>query len=401
MATFVKLLKNNGDKDHTKWPEWSFGDNWIFANKNKQLKPKAICIENPLISIIGITKYDGNQKPWVDLPGVGKDLNKSVNLWNGFFNYDVNILTDKQKNDKKITLEDAQKFFNDVRYSLVKNKHDSLICILGGHGHNDALITSDKQHYKLSALQDFFSCKAEPLFANKPKIFIVDVCRGGEIAPSVQAPEETWTRWRGVGEKDIHPDSDISIIYSNTKKYQVPENDDGSVMMPCLSNVMQSTNLCTHDLNNITTMLAEEVGKKTSLLCVELVSRNKYLIYFKKKQNKGNVIINGKNIDGNIGDDDNEEGVVNNIVYKMKDIRNKIESYWWIFKRLKYPLFIVICYCGYVALLTYINENKADSEKYHIPGFAEGLSSITSGVLALCIKTKNNIWNANKTKNIN
>ena len=91
---------------------------------------------------------------------------------------------------------------------------------------------------------------------------------------------------------DIHPDSDITVIYSNTKKYEVPENDDGSVMIGSLSKVIKNTDLCTHDLSHIATMLNHEVSMRSSLLCVELVTRNKYLIYLKERTTQGRIVIN-------------------------------------------------------------------------------------------------------------
>ena len=397
MADFVTLLKNNGDKDHSKWNEWSFGKQWISSNKSKERKPLAICIENPLVSVVSITKY----KNLCDLPGVGADLNKNIDLWHMFLKYDLHILTDSDHyahNKNGITLTEAQHFFKGIRNEVAdeKENHDALICVLGGHGHNDALITSDHtwndgKQYSLDTLQDYFSCKAEPLLSNKPRIFVVDLCRGADIPADVIAPKETFLRWRGVTGQDIHPDSDITVIYSNTKKYMVPENNNGSVMIGSLSDVMQNTDLCTHDLGNIATMVSQDVATQTPLLCVELVTRNKYLIYLKQRQTTGRLVINGHEVGEQI------------IVRKNKFdeiVRNVGEwlSQLGVIGKFGMKSTMVI-FGAYIVIVLLRNiYSKFTGKSIVTPGFAEAFKKITVAVVSILVDTGKGLYDANFRK---
>eukprot|EP01084_Bolivina_argentea_P103008 184539_1 len=376
---------------------WSFTPNWISENETKSMKPKALQITNPLVAMIAISKYDDIglfSDNYKNLKGIQHDVSKNIDLWNGYLNYDMNILTDKEQTDKEITLEKATQFFENIRNGLEENKngYDSLICVLSGHGHNEALKCADRGSFKLSMIHDMFNCKALKSFSNKPKIFLIDLCRGGNLPASVRAPEKTWKRWKGVTEKDIHPDSDINIIYSNTKKYSVPENKTGSVMMPCLLNVFTSTNLTKHPLTNIITMLAEQVGKKSSLLCIESVSRIKYLIYFQKRLVKGEVkYINryGKQIIGKEETNSFFGAIVKGIYYSVC---------WWMRESwIRNKIFYMsgICLCSGLYVGTVLSNRDVGNA---MPDFGRNFTNVVIGAVNLVVEIMKNIGEANTRK---
>ena len=59
-------------------------------------------------------------------------------------------------------------------------KHDGLLFFFSGHGNEDSLVFPGDKKYTWQFIVNFFSDKDEccPVLANKPKIFILDSCRG-------------------------------------------------------------------------------------------------------------------------------------------------------------------------------------------------------------------------------
>eukprot|EP01083_Nonionella_stella_P089464 249620_1 len=326
---------------------------YILRQKHTKPQPRMVSIRHPLVTVVAASKYDGDEKPYTDLPGVTKDVSKHIDLWNGHFGYNMNILTDQEHPITKKKLDD---FYIEVKQTLKARKHDSLICILTGHGSNESLITSDKErvHFKISQLRDWFSSNSFPTFSTKPKIFIVDVCRQQMEKKDAKLEKG----WENIGDKHTsHPDSNMCFIYSSTKHYQVPDLNDGSPMIQCLVDVMSNIDLETNDLNRISVMIGDEVAKETgNSLCVEVVSTNKYLVYFQCNDGNSKVIMNGKEY--------------------TRDVKSWYYRYAPTSSTILIPGVLLAGYLIYCGRLTYLNRNRRDEEKYGIPSILDVLKIV-------------------------
>ena len=137
-------------------------------------------ILNPLVLIVCVCdKYSGNQ--W--LPGNDKDLENIRDICR-VLNY---------KDIREVNLDDTwnrqnmghpkllENFLRPARQHINNSKsHDGLIFFYSGHGDKDSLIFPGDESYKWQFIFDFFNGKDSncPVLADKPKLFILDNCRG-------------------------------------------------------------------------------------------------------------------------------------------------------------------------------------------------------------------------------
>ena len=166
-------------------------------------------MNNILVAILGIGKYDSGLD---DLPGVEKDYQNTINTFVKYWNYKVLYKTSNDDvdhssliytNNKDIvsnrtnytlywTNDDIQLFVEQVRKTIVKNKHDGLLLVLSSHGDSDKVIYDSKlEIFELQYLFSMFSPEWSSLLESYkgtkqesnhlfkiPKIFCIDSCRG-------------------------------------------------------------------------------------------------------------------------------------------------------------------------------------------------------------------------------
>eukprot|EP01084_Bolivina_argentea_P089003 160688_1 len=405
---YIKLLVNESNK------EWEFDKKWLLHNnKNDKTKPKSLCIENALVSIIGISQYDKLED---DLPGVAEDVQKQIDLWNGHFGFDVNVLAPipkpvsvvygycRQNISEKIRFKERAVIniiihfyayqpickehidsfmFQYAKTPLINKKYDALIFTVSGHGRNDGLVTSNSKYYSIDSLRDSFNLESERqlMQKNMPKLFIIDICRGGKIANEVEIPEENWARWRGHGPTTIHPDSDTNTFWSNTKGYQVPEGNfdgEGGAFITNFVDIMKDTNLCNYDMSHIATLITERISQQTHLICPEYISRNKYIIFFQAKTGVKGVVdwcletINKKQKDENVavemGDEaDGYAGATYDNGRKGKNIKDIWLKWWtWFTVTHKIETYAVLSFFALYALVQLYAWKRSEEEGYEI-----------------------------------
>ena len=145
-------------------------------------------LSNPLVLVVCVCdKYVG--QAW--LPGTDKDVTHIREICR-LLNYkdirqanDAKVSRIYQHTNKKFLegfLRPARQHINNSR------KHDGLIFFYSGHGDKDSLIFPGGESYKWQFLFDFFNGKDSncPALNDKPKLFILDNCRGRNVSHSVQ-----------------------------------------------------------------------------------------------------------------------------------------------------------------------------------------------------------------------
>ena len=168
--------------------------------------PKTFCIQNPLVAIIGIGKYDGMPQ----LIGINQDY---VNIIRTFgeskFNYHIlyklendeyKYTTKRPNEEDKFKTEwkendidhDISDFVVKCKKIIKSNKHDALIFIISSHGDLDGVILdSDCEECALLEIFSNFNGEQFPEFARRPKLFFIDACRGPRKSPVVTINDET------------------------------------------------------------------------------------------------------------------------------------------------------------------------------------------------------------------
>ena len=162
-------------------------------------------MNDPLIVMMGVGTYDSNS--FLDLPGVTKDYDNTINtfakIWkyrilykldNNDIVYSNNIHEMKQNYKLEWSEDDICLFVEQARQHVVLNKHDGIIFAITGHG-DKGKVLYESSGDKID-LQDIFDCflpesqefigsyEETPEETNHlfkiPKIFLIDICRGNK-----------------------------------------------------------------------------------------------------------------------------------------------------------------------------------------------------------------------------
>ena len=162
-------------------------------------------IAHALVVMIGIGKYPNGGLALGDLPGVVTDYVNMINTFVKIMNFRFLYLTDDDKtvylNKKNFednyrdnfklfwTAEDINQFVENVRVYVNGGKQvwSGLIFIISSHGdREDVLIHSELDEYSLpSIFSKFWNINTGcTRIADKPKLFLLDMCKGAETANS-------------------------------------------------------------------------------------------------------------------------------------------------------------------------------------------------------------------------
>ena len=176
--------------------------------KNEPLKyisyPDKHIIRNPLVLIAGASKYNS---PANDLPGAEKDMETLINLLGYKYHYEIKSTFDimNKSRTNRLSLSQLNAFIDNQYDCLNQNRerYDSLIFILAGHGNgdkdgNDTFITSDLKEIAISDIKSIFTSTADidyqKYFADKPKIFMKLACRGNVDGSGISRGTVTTTK---------------------------------------------------------------------------------------------------------------------------------------------------------------------------------------------------------------
>ena len=188
-------------------------------------------VANALIIILGIGEYDANVMP--SLEGINTDYINLIYTFNHVLKYSVLFLNNLNEiqyyKNKKIHLTPAIKnsfkkhwnydeienfYTNAVKY-VVDNKHDSCIFAISSHGENDGIIL-DSTGDEVSLYGIFYQFNGQncPYLIDKPKIFIIDACRGGmrskPIKSKKNATKMVSTKNNGI-DKNVAAELELKI----------------------------------------------------------------------------------------------------------------------------------------------------------------------------------------------
>eukprot|EP01084_Bolivina_argentea_P256938 432760_1 len=220
-----------------------------------------------LIVCISSYKYRDN------LPGVKSDKKNMINLWQNDYKYHVLF------NDKDEVNEDTwDDILIECRYILCKkankNKFDSLFMIYSGHGSEDKLILSDNTEILREDIVSYFNGKNVKPMSNKPKIMIMDACRGN--IDMVEASPIHNINMKGPHDAKHHKDAGFILIYPTTKGFSVPDNTEngGNLIRTIYRIFKKDDNINKYDLVHLLKLTHKKVTKLCDgFQCLEIQTR--------------------------------------------------------------------------------------------------------------------------------
>ena len=125
--------------------------------------PQGYCL---IVNIAHFLQHD-------DRPGSDVDAVKLHSLFEDVLNFVVTRVDDP-------TLPQLQQALTKF-FQMDHSAYDAFFIIILSHGDpGDVIYTSDSQSIKISEISDHFTASNCPTLANKPKVFIVQACRGSE-----------------------------------------------------------------------------------------------------------------------------------------------------------------------------------------------------------------------------
>ena len=169
----------------------------LFMSNSEFVKNKAYYISRPLVIMAGIGDYDQESKKLI---GVNQDYINMIYTFYHIFGYsifyrnkdDEIVYIDADNHKEKVSLrkakqhvklhwtcEELEKFFEEGKEYVETNKHDSCILIVSSHGDEEGIIIdSEGEEASLDLLFGPYMGQDCPYLIDKPKIAIVDSCRG-------------------------------------------------------------------------------------------------------------------------------------------------------------------------------------------------------------------------------
>ena len=307
-------------------------------------------IQNPYVLAIGIEKYNDKAKlkGYRSLDGVKHDLYGMIHLWRDIYGYNnIGILfapnvknnndydadtvknnnnnnnNDNNHNGKTMekledyigqkdtyfagdeVLCDRQKFSDNliqIRSIMNQNfKIDGLIFYYSGHGIENKIILSNGHSFPIREIVDIFDGKNCVQLRNKPKIMILDCCRGKNVA-QLQAVDNNNNdnntinhipKLRGNElwyDNMHHVNSGLATIFSNFSGYGINDFDNGGCLTRAIETIFQNPNLIKNqslrDLIVIIRHLTKRYAGNEEYISSQLVDFHEtleYKVYFYKQ----------------------------------------------------------------------------------------------------------------------
>ena len=221
-----------------------------------------------LAAIICIKEYKPYGQNKNNLPNTIVDRQGLQQLFEDHYGFKTLCL--KQN---RITLQDFQDFLYGVRHELYTNhqQYDAFILAFSGHGHQDTILLSDLKEYGRVDLYRYFNGLQCPKFKRKPKLLLIDACKGEEEAPLLKMGwmREMTKAAPSVGvQYPVHPDDNIVIFDSNSDGYVSYDFAKGGALMQSFIKVMRanSNKLLLDDMAKMIERDIKRIGRKSGTM---------------------------------------------------------------------------------------------------------------------------------------
>lgn len=151
----------------------------------------------------------------VERAGSERDVQNLKSLFDDFGLHPVKIVHNQTSAQMlELLVETSEKDFS---------KFDCFVCVILSHGSSEGVYGTDEQPVQVDALTNRFRRTHCPSLENKPKIFLIQACRGSQedIAAIASDSEPVPVAHRG-----LPSDADFLICYASSPGYQSYRNPE-------------------------------------------------------------------------------------------------------------------------------------------------------------------------------
>ena len=183
--------------------------------------------EKGLALIVCIADYE-TASTMKNLPGTLEDRESLTDLFENEYKYET--ICSRQG---VVCEDDFDELLTKARYRLHRDSKDFDVFILAfsGHGCQDALFLSDGTSYDRVDLYKFFDGKNCKPFTKKPKLFVIDACKGDHAAPRIKVES------KGTATTHTHPDGNIVVLNANSDGYASYDHLKGGALIQSFKTV--------------------------------------------------------------------------------------------------------------------------------------------------------------------
>jgi len=231
--------------------------------------------------MVAISEY---QKPYPSLPSV---KNKDISNFRSVFENELTfkfVCNDKNSMTKEELLEYLEvRIIHNEKLRQNVAGYDGIIMIFCGHGRNgEEMVTSDGLSTSIVDIAHRFNREHLKSFAELPKIFIMDMCRDGNVVNHKNDQILDLYRGDSLENKNENKDSGFVKIWSTSKGQKVP---DKSLLSECWKRI-KSDDYKELSLSDLVTVLNKEVSRQSgsNSYCVELTFSAPYVVALQKNR---------------------------------------------------------------------------------------------------------------------
>ena len=189
---------------------------------------KATEVKRAYVLIVTVSDYSA-APPMKNLPGAETDKSTLLKLFKSF-GYTITC-----SESQTLNRDDFNELLADAQYHLRKHHtdYDAFIFAFSGHGDEENVRLSDGSGFSRTRLYQWFDGSNCLGFAGKPKLFVVDACKGFDAAEQVgqnnaKAAQAT---------HKVHVDKNIVVLNANTSGYLAYEHKGGGALIQSFNKV--------------------------------------------------------------------------------------------------------------------------------------------------------------------
>ena len=174
--------------------------------------------------------------------GSENDVDKLRELFQSTFKFHVECEPDLSKDGLKDTLTDVRDSY--MKTARQAKQYYCFVCVVMSHGDEHGIRTNDGEHITMDEITSYFKNKETPGFLGKPKIFIVQACRGSSTQPVVESDDWSEDIDDYVGKMSVPHDADILIAYATTpgnKAFRTKYSDVGAWFIHVLLKIIEDS----------------------------------------------------------------------------------------------------------------------------------------------------------------
>ncbi|XP_064081088.1 uncharacterized protein LOC135197844 isoform X2 [Macrobrachium nipponense] len=154
-------------------------------------------------------------------------------------------------------MDETLEILRDIQINPRLNDIDSFVCIILSHGKNDTIFSTTTEDLDIDDIRYLFIDTACPALKNKPKIFLMNFCRGNVK----EKPRDI--EYDGILPEISEAPRDMCTIYSSIKNFQAArDREAGTLFVQALCEVL-AEHAHNTDLNSLYNKLCDAMGRIT------------------------------------------------------------------------------------------------------------------------------------------